>query len=728
MTLRWYGSSFDTVTLKQIRQIPGVTGVITTLYDTAPGEVWSRERIHAMKEEVEANGLHVSGIESVNVHDAIKIGNKDRDLYINNYIETLENLGKEDIHLVCYNFMPVFDWTRTELARKHPDGSTVLAYTQAAVDALNPEDMFHSIASDTNGSIMPVCDKYDINMAIHPDDPAWSVFGLPRIIINKKNILRMMKMVDNPHNGVTFCSGSYGTNLENDLSDMIRSLKGRIHFAHVRNLKFNSPSDFEEAAHLSSDGSFDMYEIMKALYDIDFQGPIRPDHGRMIWDEVAMPGFGGYLNFLVVFVTLCVFSPATALIALGAAAVSFCFLLVISSYSAKNAPVEAKANRDMTGAVLEYARGLSVVKSFGQSGASMEAFSEAVADSRKIHLKIEWGFIPANSLHLLALKCGSVALALAAFFMGMNGRMTFSMMLIFVFYSFEIFASVEPISDSAHVLSVIEDAMDQLDALKAEHYIDSDGKDIPLEHHDILFKNVDFGYTDRKVLKNVSFTIPEKTSTAIVGPSGSGKTTICALLARFYGVDGGSIQVGGHDIREMTCDSLLFNISMVFQNVYLFHDTIRANICFGKPDATEEEMIAASKKACCHDFIMNLPDRYDTVLGEGGNTLSGGQKQRISIARAILKDSPIIILDEATASVDPENEHLIQNAITELTRGKTIITIAHRLSTIERADQILVVADGQIAECGTHEELIRKEGKYQQFVKIREKAEGWKLS
>ena len=167
---------------------------------------------------------------------------------------------------------------------------------------------------------------------------------------------------------------------------------------------------------------------------------------------------------------------------------------------------------------------------------------------------------------------------------------------------------------------------------------------------------------------------------------------------------------------------------MVFQNVYLFHDTIRANICFGKPDATEEEMIAASKKACCHDFIMNLPDGYDTVLGEGGNTLSGGQKQRISIARAILKDSPIIILDEATASVDPENEHLIQNAITELTRGKTIITIAHRLSTIEQADQILVVADGQIAECGTHEELIRKEGKYQQFVKIRKKAEGWKLS
>lgn len=332
MTLRWYGSKFDTVTLQQIRQIPGVTGVITTLYDTTPGEVWSRERIRAMKDEVAAAGLHVSGIESVNVHDAIKTGSTDRDLYIDNYIETLRNLGEEDIHLVCYNFMPVFDWTRTELARKRPDGSTVLAYTQEAVDALDPEKMFESISGETNGTIMPgwepermahvkelfemykdiddeklfanlkyflerimpVCNEYDIYMAIHPDDPAWSVFGLPRIIINKENILRMMKMVDDPHNGVTFCSGSYGTNLENDLPDMIRSLKGRIHFAHVRNLKFNSPTDFEESAHLSSDGSFDMYEIMKALYDIGFDGPIRPDHGRMIWGEVAMPGYGLY--------------------------------------------------------------------------------------------------------------------------------------------------------------------------------------------------------------------------------------------------------------------------------------------------------------------------------------------------------------------------------------------------------------------------------------------------
>ncbi len=332
MTLRWYGSEFDTVTLEQIRQIPGVTGVITTLYDTKPGEVWSRERIHSMKEEVEASGLRVAGIESVNVHEAIKLGNSERDKYIGNYIETLKNLGEEDIHLVCYNFMPVFDWTRTELARKRPDGSTVLAYSQSAVDALDPQQMFASIENSTNGTvmpgweperlanvkelfecyegideeklfenlvyflekIMPVCDQYDINMAIHPDDPAWSVFGLPRIITSKAGILKMIKRVDNPHNGVTFCTGSFGSNLENDLVDTIHALKDRIHFAHVRNLKFNTQGDFEEAAHLSSDGSFDMIEIMKALYDIGFDGPIRPDHGRMIWGETAMPGYGLY--------------------------------------------------------------------------------------------------------------------------------------------------------------------------------------------------------------------------------------------------------------------------------------------------------------------------------------------------------------------------------------------------------------------------------------------------
>mgnify|MGYP002617474941 FL=1 len=438
---------------------------------------------------------------------------------------------------------------------------------------------------------------------------------------------------------------------------------------------------------------------------------------------------GGYLNFLVIFLALLICSPLTSLIALAAAALSFAFLMVISHYSHKNAPVEAQANQDMTGAIIEYARGLAVVKSFGRTGAAMDSVKQAIHDSKKIHLKIEWGYVPGNALHLMALKCGSVGLAMASALMCLSGQMDFSMALLFLFFSFSIFASLEPISDSAHTLGVIEDAMNQLDALKGEHFIDADGADIPLQHYDIQFEQVRFGYeAKRPILKDVSFRIPEKTSTAIVGPSGSGKTTICSLLARFYDPQSGSISVGGHRLQEFTCDSLLSNISMVFQSVYLFHDTIRANICFGKPDATEAEMIAAAKKACCHDFIQALPNGYDTIVGEGGGTLSGGEKQRISIARAILKNAPIIILDEATASIDPENEHLIQAAISELTRGKTIITIAHRLATIQHADQILVVDDGRIAEAGTHAELMQKNGLYRRFTEIREKAEGWQIA
>ncbi|MDY2871911.1 MAG: ABC transporter ATP-binding protein [Eubacteriales bacterium] len=437
---------------------------------------------------------------------------------------------------------------------------------------------------------------------------------------------------------------------------------------------------------------------------------------------------GGYLNFLVIFLALAVCSPVTALIALAAAAVSFGCMLIISHYSRVNAPVEAEANREMTGAVLEYARGLAVVKSFGKSGAAMQSVTDAVKKSKHIHLKIEWGYVPGNVLHLLALKCGSVGLALAAALECLRGQTTFSMALMFIFFSFSIFASLEPISGSAHTLGVIDDAMDQLDALRGENLIDADGKDIRLSHYDITFDHVDFGYDSRQVLQDVSFSIPEKTSTAIVGPSGSGKTTICSLLARFYDPQRGAIRVGGHDLREFTCDSLLCNISMVFQNVYLFNDTVRANICFGRPEATEAEMIAAAKKARCHDFIMALPDGYHTVVGEGGGTLSGGERQRISIARALLKDAPIVILDEATTSIDPENEHLIQAALSELTRGRTIVTITHRLATIRNADQILAVDDGRIAERGTHGELMKRYGVYRRFIEIRERAEGRRIA
>ena len=440
---------------------------------------------------------------------------------------------------------------------------------------------------------------------------------------------------------------------------------------------------------------------------------------------------GGYLNFICILLWLTCVNWRVGLIAVTGAAVSLIFLFIISKYSTRNAPILAAANKELTGATLEYARGLSVVKSFGKAGASMESMKKACRDSRDINLKIEWGYIPYNALHLLALKTASVCIVIATFYLGFSGQLDFTYMMFVILLSFHVFGSLEPITDCAHVLAVIDDALEHLDELTKESFIDADGQQIEIAHYDIEFQNVDFSYGEgkekRHVLHNVNLKIPEYSVTAIVGPSGSGKSTICNLIARFYDADSGSVRVGGHDVKEFTCDSLLSNISMVFQNVYLFHDTVRNNICFGKPDATEAEMVEAAKKACCHDFIMALPEGYDTVIGEGGGSLSGGEKQRISIARAILKDAPIIILDEATASVDPENEHLIQAAISELTKGKTIVTIAHRLATIEQADQILVVDDGQIIQRGTHKELVAVPGKYKDFVDIRSQSEGWKI-
>lgn len=435
----------------------------------------------------------------------------------------------------------------------------------------------------------------------------------------------------------------------------------------------------------------------------------------------------GYAKFIAIVLCLIFFSPVAAAISVIGVVFSALALHGISRHSEKTATTAHEAVENMSGAAIEYIRGLSIVKSFGQEGASTQSFRSANKALEDIHIGIEKGFTPFNCLHLFALKLASMGIVFICAWQAAQGQMSMAFFLMFVLFSFVMFGSVENINDAAHLLGVIDSAMDKLEALENAEYIDQDGTDIKPTSYDIEFKDVSFGYDDRMVLHDLNFTIPQNATTAIVGPSGGGKTTLCNLIARFYDVNSGTITLGGTDIRIFTCDSLLRNISMVFQNVYLFRDTIKNNIKFGRPDAADEQIIAAAKAARCHDFIMALPDGYDTVIGEGGSSLSGGEKQRISIARAMLKDAPIVILDEATASIDPENEHLIQEAISALTHGKTIITIAHRLATIENADQILVIDGGTVAQRGTHEELLEQEGTYKTFIKIREQAEGWRI-
>lgn len=435
----------------------------------------------------------------------------------------------------------------------------------------------------------------------------------------------------------------------------------------------------------------------------------------------------GYINLLAIVIILLIVCPMAALTSLVGAILSALALNGISKKSRKNAPAKQISQERITDASLEYIHGLPIVKSFGQEGASIEEWKTACEKHKNINLKIMHGFVPNNCLHLLALKIASVLLILISGIFTIQGNLTISIFLLIAMFAFMIFGAVENMNDSVHMLGLIDTSMDKLKNIENAEFIDESGRDFSIASYNIDFTDVSFGYGEIEVLHNLSFQIPQNTTTAIVGPSGSGKSTICNLITRFYDVNSGSVKIGGHDVREFTCDSLLKNISMVFQNVYLFNDTIRNNIKFGKSDATEDEIIEAAKKACCHDFIMALPEGYDTMIGEGGSSLSGGEKQRISIARAMLKDAPIVILDEATASIDPENEHLIQEAISALTHGKTIITIAHRLATIENADQILVIDGGTVAQRGTHKELLQQEGTYKKFIQIREQVEGWRI-
>ena len=376
--------------------------------------------------------------------------------------------------------------------------------------------------------------------------------------------------------------------------------------------------------------------------------------------------------------------------------------------SAKRQKIQSEA----VAATLEYVQGISVVKSFNMCDKNLSDIEDAYESNAAASYGVERVFTPLNMTYSMVFRISACMIMLCAGILAVGGDLSFANLAVILIASFTIFNPIEVMGQMTTMIRTMDAALDRVERIKQAKKIDENGRDIPLDSFDIGFEHVSFAYENgNPILKDVSFSIPQGSMTAIVGPSGGGKTTITRLIARFWDVQEGSITIGGHDVKEFTCDSLLKNMSMVFQNVYLFHDTIENNIKFGCPDATHEQVVEAAKKACCHDFISALPQGYDTVIGEGGSTLSGGEKQRISIARAMLKGAPIILLDEATASVDPENEVHLQQAISALVKNKTLIVIAHRLSTIRDADQILVVDNGKIVEKGVHAELSgRKRG------------------
>lgn len=391
------------------------------------------------------------------------------------------------------------------------------------------------------------------------------------------------------------------------------------------------------------------------------------------------------------------------------------------------APRKTKSDSALVEKVIEYVQGIAEVKGYNLTGKTAKKLEAAIDNNTEVNIAMELIFVPFMALQNGVIKLTGVAMTLLSIWFYLQGSMALLTCIGMTICSFMVFASLEQAGNYSTLLRVIGLTVDKAQDILNLPAMDIEGKNIVPENHNVELSNVDFSYEKKKIINNVSLRIPEKTTTAIVGPSGGGKTTLCHLIARFWDADRGSVLFGGRNVKEYSYDSLMRNFSFVFQNVYLFQDTIANNIRFGQEDAPMERVVEAAKKACCHDFIMALPDGYDTVIGEGGASLSGGEKQRISIARAIMKDAPVIILDEATANVDPENEQELMAAIDALTREKTIFMIAHRLKTVRNADRILVVDSGRIVQQGKHEELMREEGIYKRFVQSRELAAGWKL-
>lgn len=434
---------------------------------------------------------------------------------------------------------------------------------------------------------------------------------------------------------------------------------------------------------------------------------------------------GGIIQAVFVMLVLLYFNWQVALLALTGMLLSSAVLKLVKSRTTKQAPRREAARETMVSKVIEYIQGISVVRAFGRQ--PDDEIDQVLEETKDSYITMEKQVMGIVHLYKGILEVfGGLILGCSAWQM-FFGQLNFPVGVMFLISSFTIYSQMETMGNGAFLLRMLDSSLNRMERVMNIPIMDEGAKKIDPENCDIQLRNVSFGYDSRTIIKNINLVIPQGTSTAIVGYSGSGKTTLCNLITRFWDVDSGEILLGGHNVKEYACDDLLSHFSMVFQNVYLFHDTVENNIKFGKPDATFEEVKEAARRACCYDFIMALPDGFQTVIGEGGSTLSGGERQRISIARAILKDAPIVILDEATSSVDPENEHELLKAIAELTRDKTLISIAHRMTTVRNADQIIVLSDGQIVQQGTHQTLISQDGIYRNFLSIRTQSVGWQI-
>ena len=453
----------------------------------------------------------------------------------------------------------------------------------------------------------------------------------------------------------------------------------------------------------------------------------------------TMDNLSGVSTRVVMFVTEGIFSTAVMTLAV------FVFdrrvgLLIVAGlivYYLANHAMQTKSekttSRKLAGdtavveRVLEFIKGIAEVKSYSLIGKYNRKLESAIDENSEANIDMELKLQPLMWAQNAVAKLIDVGVVVLSLILYTSGRMELLNCVMLCICSFLLTEGLEQAGTQSSLLRVVDTCVNQATDILNLPAMDISGAEIDPENHDLRAENIRFSYGEKPIIGGITVDIPEKSTTAIVGPSGGGKTTLCHLLSRFWDVDSGRVTLGGHDVREYDMDSLMRNFSFVFQNVYLFHDTVANNIRFGQPDAPMEQVIAAAKKARCHDFITKLPQGYETVIGEAGGSLSGGERQRLSIARAMMKDAPIIILDEATANIDPENEKELMEAVSELTHEKTVIMIAHRLKTVRHADQILVVDKGQVVQRGTHEELMTQDGIYRHFISGREQAVGWKL-